>query len=212
MSERFDAILVPRGAEAGAVRRAIAGRIPVVECAAGARAADALALIAAGSRVAVLGLCGALDSQLRVGDVVVYERLVNESSLRLDSSSAHVAQHLAARLVAGAGVERVLGSVRAKAELRAASGAEVCDMESASLAAMFASRAIRAITIRVVSDDAMSELPDLSSAYDRDGRLRPMALAAAFVREPLRSARFIVNALSALRALEKAAAQLHSLR
>ena len=52
------------------------------------------------------------------------------------------------------------------------------------------------------------ELPNLDDAYDTGGALQPFALAAALVRAPRRGARFIIGAVSALRALRATAARL----
>src|ERR1700736_1426375 len=62
--------LVPRGAQAAAVRRAATGA-RVVEVLAGAAAASALPDFENGETVIVLGLCGALRT-LRPGDGAIY--------------------------------------------------------------------------------------------------------------------------------------------
>jgi nucleoside phosphorylase len=208
MNERVDAILVPRGAESAAVRRGTLSGIPVFSCAAGEAAGRALDRFEPGALVAMMGLCGALDPSLAVGSAVVYERLAAPVTYTFDASSERLAALLRSRLVAGAAVPRVLGSVAAKAELFAASGAAACDMESAAFVRALEERGVRGVVIRVVSDDARHELPDLTDAYDADGALRPLALASAFVREPARSLRFVRGALAGLGELERIAARL----
>ncbi len=207
----FDTIVVPRGAEARAVEQGWAIARPTLLAIPAGDAAQALLQHAqVGQSVLVLGLCGALDPTLRVGDTVVYERILNGSeTVELDPElralCAVVSRHPP---VAAAAVTHVIGDVATKSTLRAATGAAVIDMEAAALARALGRRGVRVATVRVVSDDAQHELPDLGGVYDAAGSLRPLALAFAFARAPRRSARFVANALRALRALRATAALL----
>jgi hypothetical protein len=69
-------------------------------------------------------------------------------------------------------------------------------------------RGIRVAMVRVVSDDAGGDLPDLRDIYDVNGALRPLALAVALARTPRLSLRFIRNAMRALAALRRTATRL----
>ncbi len=208
---RFDAIVVPRGFEAQAVRRGWPRpRPPLLTVPAGAAAGDRLADGPAIGSALVLGLCGALDPALRIGDAVVYAGVAEGGDvLVLDAELAAACGAACGRApVAAAAVPRVVGAVAAKAALRTATGAAVIDMEAGAIARALHRRGVRVAMVRVVSDDAAGEMPNLEAAYDSGGSLRPLAFAAALVRAPERSARFVIGALSALRALRTTAARL----
>jgi hypothetical protein len=210
-SVRFDAIVVPRGAEARAVKRGWpAPRPALLVVPAGAAAGSKLTGDAVRGTALVLGVCGALDPALRVGDVVVYARVADGTDvIELDRElAAACAAACATAPVGAANVASVIGTPAAKAALRAATGAAVVDMEGASIARALQRRGVRVAMVRVVSDDAAGELPDLRAVYAADGTLRPLALARALLRTPGRSAPFIAHAMRALRALRATAARL----
>jgi hypothetical protein len=212
-SVRFDAIVVPRGAEARAVERGWpAPRPALLVVPAGAAAGSKLAGGALPGTALVLGVCGALDPALQVGDIVVYARVADGADIiELDRElAAACAAACATTPVGAANVARVVDSPAAKAALRAATGAAVIDMEGASIARALQRRSVRVAMVRVVSDAAAGQLPDLSDVYAADGTLRPLALARALVRTPGRSAQFIVHAVHALRMLRTTAARLAS--
>jgi nucleoside phosphorylase len=174
--------------------------------------AGARLISAAPAAALVLGVCGALDPALRVADAVVYARIADGAEvIELDPGLARAcAAACATAPVSAANVAAVVGAPAAKAALRAATGAAVIDMESASIARALHARGVRVAMVRVVSDDAAGELPDLRDVYAPDGALRPLALALALARTPQRSAQFIVRVLRALRALRATAARLAS--
>jgi nucleoside phosphorylase len=193
-------ILVPRGAEARAVRQ----RTPnatVVEIAAGAASAQ-LPPLAAGEPVVVVGLCGALGD-LRVGDVVVYRRVADEQhDLTLDGASAEaLAATLHAPLVDAWCVDHVVTTVAERRALAARSAASVVDMEGTHLAAVLAQRGIPFAIVRVVSDDAARDLPEIENAVGADGHVDALRIAAAFVRAPRAAYGFVRDVRRALRRL-----------
>ncbi len=187
-----------------------AARARMTVVSAGAAAARALRGRRAGQTALVLGVCGALDPNLRVGDTVVYARVIDGAeTFELDRElAAHCSAVYGVAPVSAANVARVIGEVDAKAEIRAATGAAVIDMEAAALARSLQHSGVRVAMVRVVSDDARGELPDLRNAYTADGTLRPAELAFALLRAPARGARFIAAVLRALDALRRAAARL----
>lgn len=87
----FDILLVPQGAEAAAVRRGLSrahANLPILPLAMGAvtttqRLTAALnqGNLVAGSRALVLGVAGSLSPQLEIGDVVVYQVLIDGAPL-----------------------------------------------------------------------------------------------------------------------------------
>jgi hypothetical protein len=211
---QWDAIVVPRGAELQAVRRGWSAPAPAfVAIPAGRSAGAAVADRPAGERVLVLGLCGALDPALRVGDVVVYDRMIaGNVAYPLDAElTAALGAAFSRGPVAGIAAPGVVDTAAAKRALAAEHGAAAVDMEGGVLAAAFARSGGRCAMLRVVSDDAHGDLPDLRDVYTPGGDLRAFALALALLRTPARSVRFVRNAQTALRALERAASRLAAL-
>lgn len=126
------------------------------------------------------GLGGALNPQLRVGDVV------------LDGGTAP--QPLIARLTRQAPsvkIGKVIGSDApvttsdAKSELRAESGADVIDMETQVVARVAAARGIPFIAIRAISDAATHHIPSAALVgMKSDGSVDPLAVMRALVAQP----------------------------
>jgi hypothetical protein len=208
---RFDAIVVPRGAEARAVQGGWpAPRPALLAVPAGDQAGAQLARGMMPATALVLGVCGALDPALGVADTVVYARIADGAEIiELDARLAAACAAVCATVpVSAANVAAVVGSAAAKAALRAATGAAVIDMEGASIARALHARGVRVAMVRVVSDAAGGELPDLRDVYTPAGALRPLALALAFARTPRRSVQFIAHVLRALGELRATAARL----
>jgi nucleoside phosphorylase len=198
--------LVPRGAEANAVKRAGAR---VVELPAGARAVEGLPDLLAAERIIVAGLCGALQP-LPTQAVVVYDAAVDGE--RWFSCDASLAASLSgAQRVVGYTSATVVTSAQEKRALAMRTGAHVVDMEGTPLAAALAARGLRFAIVRVVSDDAQHDLPPIDTAIDASGTLRPGRLALAFARAPLAAGRFVRESLGALRALERTAREIIAL-
>ncbi|MFN0154708.1 MAG: hypothetical protein ACKVUT_10040 [Gaiella sp.] len=170
-------VLAPLGVEAMALRIGLRGAGRVVRVGMGpARAAEAARRVAAlpGDAVVVAGLCGAVDPDLRPGDVVVASALVlpdGSSEPCLDAGA--LARHLRSaglRVVVGpiAGVERISGR-EARAAL--AGSAAAVDMESPWLAPAAAGRPFA--VARVVVDTSDRRL--------LDPRTLPAGVRALFV-------------------------------
>ncbi len=192
--------LAPRGAEAAALKRAGAR---VVEIRAGAHAADDLPDVLAAERIIVTGLCGALQP-IPTQRVVVYEAAVDGE--RWFSCDAGIADLLpGTQRVVGYTSPVVVTSASEKRALAVRTGSHVVDMEGTPLAAALTARGVRFAMVRVVSDDALHDLPPIDTAIDANGTMRPERLALAFVRAPLAAGRFIRESLGALRTLERIA-------
>jgi purine-nucleoside phosphorylase len=218
-------ILVPRGAEAWAVRRA--HTIHRVVAIPAGPAAAALPPLEADDIVLVLGLCGALRER-RTGDVVIYRGIAPdpdiapERDLAADrgimgadpcpSSIAYafdaaLAESLGACLTAsGIAVHSAIACttkhvVTTRSERRALAerlDADVVDMEGADLAAALALRGVRFAMVRVVSDDASRDLPALAGAIRSDGRVDGARIALAFARSPWSALAFVRDVRTAL--------------
>jgi hypothetical protein len=151
-------------------------------------------------RVVSFGLAGALHGGLHVGDVLDATRVVDErgrtlwEGAPLGVSGARAATILgSAELVHGAGERDRLHEV---------SSADAVDMESGVLA-----RSGRlAGVVRVVSDDAASAIEGVDSTVHPDGRTNVSGLLRWVATRRGDAVRSIRDAVTALKALEKAVA------
>jgi nucleoside phosphorylase len=212
----IDAIFVPRGAEADAVRAGLGPEpspVRIFTTGMGPRAALRAAneAIAAGPpirRALVTGLCGLLSDSLAVGDALAYGEVRHP----------HAHPILLERLLIDLVAERVPGmqsgiravhsdtivcSAAAKADLAARFDAEAVDMESFALVERLHRSGIAVAIVRVGSDAARHDLPDLERARDGAGGLDTSAVLLAMVRRPLAGARLAANGVRALGALRR---------
>jgi nucleoside phosphorylase len=211
----IDAIFVPRGAEENAVRRGLdRARViaRIITTGIGPHAAARAAQSARTrplERVLVTGLCGLLSPAFVVGDTLVYRdvRRDREEPLALDETWSEA---LAARLpgaqtgIRALASSRVVTSAAVKAALARRTGAHAVDMESYDLADVLTRAGAKVAVIRVGSDAAAHDLPDLNRAVDGSGGLDGIALALAMLRRPRAGLRLAFDASRALRALERA--------
>jgi nucleoside phosphorylase len=212
----IDTIFVPRGAEAGAVRRALArshAPIRVVETGIGGRAAARAAddAIAAGGIHAALitGLCGLLSPAFEVGDTLVYHdvrRLGDGTTLSLDRD---LERAVARRLplpqtgIHALASDAVVTEARDKAELALRYGADAVDMESYALAELLQRAGVSVAAVRVASDAASDDLPALDRVLNGSGGIDGPALGLAMLRRPLLGVRLALNATRALGILRR---------
>lgn len=157
-------VLFALGREAAPFRRRVRGHADVAVRVSGvgrtAARSAALKLIdeVRPERVIAAGFCGALDPGLKVGDIVVSPRVVT--------------------------VDRVVGTPGEKAVLRAATGADAVDMESAAVEEVCRERGVEFVAIRAVSDTADTALsPELVTLLNRGAVSVPRALSA-LIRRP----------------------------
>jgi Phosphorylase superfamily len=199
-------IVVPRGAEAAAVRRARPSA-RVVEVAPGAAGAAGLPEFEEGETVIVLGLCGALW-RLKAGDVAIYGRIADAAHAFVPDpplTDALKAALPGATVVNACTSKRVVTTISARAALAERFNATVVDMEGTHLAAALALRGVRFAMVRVVSDDASRDLPPIADAIDEQGRLHVMRLAVAFAHAPRAAFAFVRDVRCALGTLSMTA-------
>lgn len=181
-----------------------------------ARAAQrALTALPPGSRplVAVFGIGGALAPSLTVGDVVlgVHTRSVDGS--RLPGCPAMLARAADRLTAAGFVVHQgdhlttphVVCRAAEKRRLHAQTTALVVDMESHAIAQATQPYALPLLLLRVISDDAHRDLPNLNAGFDPQYALRPLGMAVALLSNPLAAARFLGHLREALMKLRQAA-------
>jgi adenosylhomocysteine nucleosidase len=152
--------------------------------------------------VLTCGFAGGLDPDLKIGEVVF------DVPAQTRSESPHVVSDK--QLVeAGAKpakffcADRIATTVAEKKKLRAETGADVVEMESAAIRAVCAERGIRCITVRVISDTAEEDLPlDFNALSKPDKSLDFGKLAWAIAKSPGK-----IGALMALQKKTSLAAQ-----
>jgi adenosylhomocysteine nucleosidase len=147
--------------------------------------------------VIITGVAGGLHGDLKIGDVVIGERLllrreeefaashtVEIGSARVDGLAATLeAARIAHRRGALLTSRRAIATPADKSRAHAALGAIAVDMESAVIAQEAAAREIPFVCIRTIMDTAAQNLEGAMLA-DEDGRVRIGAAARALIRDP----------------------------
>ena len=138
------------------------------------------------------GVCGALDSRLRPGDIVVGAEVVSDDeTIRTDEAVTSALERrltdAGARVVVGrlAAADAPVLTVGAKAELRSATGAAAVDMESLTAGRFALERREPFAILRAVADPADRDLPPLVlKALDSDGAINVAAVIGELIRFP----------------------------
>jgi Phosphorylase superfamily len=164
------------------------------------------------------GLCGSLTKDLSVGDRVLYQGCIDGSapqsvpSLECDAALLQTLQDClapSARTVTGLTCDRMVHLAAEKGTLAQRYGAETVDMEGYTfLQALQSLHGIALGILRVVSDDAQHDVPDLAAAIAETGELKPFALASSMIRQPRNALRLIRGSLLGLKQLEATIAEL----
>ena len=132
-----------------------------IGAAAARRAAEAAIVLFEPSIVCSAGFAGALDSHLKIGDVVRPRMVINAG----DGSRAMIE--------GGEGVLVSFGSVASpdqKTKLRNSFSAQAVDMEGSAVADAAAARGKQFSVVKAISDDVNFEFPALERFVDADGR------------------------------------------
>jgi nucleoside phosphorylase len=209
-------ILVPQGAEYQAVKRGLAqSRIAIVAIPAGLKPVESFLTQHWDNvsekrvdQVIVLGLCGGLRPELAIGDAVIYASCQNFAQRFWKCETkrqCHTDIVSNAKSVKAISSDKVIATSQEKQLINQTSGCDVVDMEGAAILAFFAALHIPVTMLRVVSDDAAGDIPDLSAAIDADGKLQGRQLAIGLMREPRKGLRLVRGAIVGLRALAKLA-------
>jgi adenosylhomocysteine nucleosidase len=106
------------------------------------------------------GFAGALDPTLKRNDLIMPHEVCDLAGGRVEVNSSALQipgiARTSGRLLT---VDRVIARASEKAELRSLHQADLIDMESFELARLARERTIPILSVRVVSDDASTELP-----------------------------------------------------
>lgn len=154
-----------------------------------------------------VGLAGALSSLLKVGEVVIADRVIQGRETWRCSDAWRIA--LAARLPGAhqgpiAASDVVLDTVEAKAVLYEDTGALAVDMESAVAGGFAARRNLPFAVLRVISDGATHALPPAALvAMKPDGGISFARVLGSLVRHPLQVPRLIGTARASNKAFKE---------
>lgn len=157
------------------------------------RAAEAVIALYTPDLIYSVGFVGALNSAVRVGDLIRPQRVVNAG----DGSSIV--------LEGGQGVLVSFGSVASpeqKARLRQAYAAQAVDMEASAVAHAADARGIRFGVVKAVSDDFDFELPPMEHFVDAAGQFLQLRFTLFAAVRPWMWPKFAHLARNSARAAE----------
>lgn len=225
-------ILVPQGAEYKAVCRGLSGVKPpkplVMPIPVGPKpVTDYLErwqqtedfLTAKPLSILLMGLCGSLSSELAVGDIVFYQTcayMSNQTTALLRSCDGELTTVLHHKLgeevsgVRGLTSDRIIVSAEEKRHLGQLYNSQVVDMEGFAALEVLSRAEVAVGMVRVVSDDADHNLPNIPSAISPEGSLQPLPLALGMMRQPIAASRLIRGAVHGLRVLQDVTTKLFS--
>ncbi len=130
-----------------------------------------------------VGLCGALEKSLNIGDIVIGKAVIDPESN--EKFELQPLGEKSGKIVTVVSQDRVAGSVIEKRNLR--SYGEVVEMESAAIARKISSKNIAFSCIKAVSDTAEEEFGiDLNLARDQQGRFQAARILGESIRRPLK--------------------------
>ena len=126
--------------------------------------------------VLTCGFAGGLNPDLKLGDII-FETSDETLRFKLLASGAKPAKFFCA--------DRIATTVVEKKKLRAETGADAIEMESAAIHAVCRERGIPCATVRVISDTASEDLPlDFNALAKPDKNLNYGKLFLAVARSP----------------------------
>ncbi|MCD8487594.1 MAG: phosphorylase [Desertifilum sp.] len=160
-------------------------------------------------QVCVLGLCGSLNPEYQVGEIVLYQKcLYVRGELRKQECHPALTTRLQAQLNSKAKLgtaltcDRILHLAADKRNLGETYSADIVDMEGFAVLDILSPLGVEVAMLRVVSDDCNGDLPNLAGTLSEEGALLPLPLAMRMIRQPLAASRLIRGSLKALQVLQ----------
>jgi adenosylhomocysteine nucleosidase len=172
----------------------------------------------------VSGLAGGLDPRLRVGDAVLYnfcyDARVSDFTRRERPGQGEVTatgcdetlSGFLCRALTNSGlsfiqapgitVGRVVTEAKEKLALGARYGAAAVDMETYETLKACARLGLPAAALRVISDEAVRDIPDFNRIYNADGRMNGWRTFAAMAARPSAALRLLMTFRPALQSLK----------
>jgi adenosylhomocysteine nucleosidase len=127
------------------------------------------------------GFCGALHSQLRIGDLVIPREVLQGGRRWTPAPHSELAGGHTGAVVS---VDAVVSDPLAKQRLAAETGAIAVDMESATVARWCEEHGLPWLCVRAVSDDDRTQLPAELAQVLQGGRVAPLRLMATILWRP----------------------------
>ncbi|WP_036485498.1 hypothetical protein [Myxosarcina sp. GI1] len=162
----------------------------------------------------LMGLCGSLTWQYRVGDKVLYQSCnYHDRTLVTDESLTHAIWQKLSKSVALANSvtsDRPICLASEKLRLGNIYPNSVVDMEGFAYLQALQKRGVAVAMLRTVSDDLTGDIPNLARAIDDKGNLKTFDLAIAMLQQPIAATRLIKGSLIGLKALQQITAELFS--
>jgi purine-nucleoside phosphorylase len=167
--------------------------------------------------VLVMGLCGSLTQQYKVGDILLYQDCMYQQQVQ--DCNHPLTSHIQSKvnnqpstvyIVKSLTSDRIICSATEKRYLGETMGVDVVDMEGFAALEFFNQIGVEVAMLRVVSDDCHHDIPDISAAINSDGSLQPLSLALRFMRQPIAATRLIRGSLQGLKVLEQVTQSLFS--
>jgi len=215
----FDAIFVPEGMEARAVGAALRGaRSSIAVTAIGfgperARKSIERALRASEIRCAlVTGVCGLLAPRYKPGSALLYADMRNAAQMLVKTDTGITRMLAAALPHAKVGIHAlqwdcVVTTIREKERLGRLYESDAVDMESHAAVTLLQSAGVRTAVLRIGSDGANEDLPNLNAAINQDGTLNGRTLLREMIATPRAGILMAWNGMAAIAHLKRAIAR-----
>ena len=161
--------------------------IPVVYLGPGRHGVENLERLLSGVKMGPIlfcGFAGGLSPEVKAGEILVAGRVLKTGE---SPTPVQVPEFLSSRYREGmvVTVDRPVSTPHEKARLRAKTGGDVVDMESAGWLSLAASRGIPAWAVRVVSDAWEETLPpEAMSFVDARGETSPVGIVRSILLRP----------------------------
>lgn len=162
-----------------------------------------------GDVVLITGLAGALAPECKHGDIVIYNNcysLEGSGDTLTQINKVNCEQKLTSLLsnnlllknintLQGDGLtlSKVVCQAQEKLTLAKKYNALAVDMESYHILTAAKEKKLPATVLRVISDDAQGDLPDLNAAMNKNADVNNLKMVLQFAKHPILAARFLSN-------------------
>jgi nucleoside phosphorylase len=160
-------------------------------------------------KILVLGLAGSLSEKYQVGDIVIYQEVIDKVTGKAYQIQPELIREIQdqleekGKIVRGLTSDRLIWSAQEKQQLGQETETDVVDMEGSAILEALDPQRYSVAILRVISDDCNHDLPDLNQAIAPDGSLKPLPLAFSFLKAPLAALRLIRGSLLSLKILQQ---------
>lgn len=164
------------------------------------------------NQVLIMGLCGSLNPKYQIGDVVLYENCLYQGKIaqcdqKLTANIYHCLGEQVS-LVKGITSDRIISTHQEKETLYQKYQTDVVDMEGFTALEFFQKIGIPITILRVISDDAQHDIPNLTSIISGDGSVQILPLMWQFCQQPIAATQLIKGSLIGLKKLTEIATKL----